>query len=145
MTLNTILWLGLAIGLAVLEASTFNLVSIWFAVGAVGGLAANWLGAGFTLQLTVFAVVSLLCLVVTRPLVGRLKPRNTVDSGADSNLGRTALVITPIRPDQPGRVRVDGVDWRAESALSLEAGELCRVTAVGSTTLTVEPQHAAVN
>ena len=40
---------------------------------------------------------------------------------------------------------LDGVDWRAESALPIAAGELCRVTAVGSTTLTVEPQHAAVN
>ncbi|MBQ8647581.1 MAG: NfeD family protein [Oscillospiraceae bacterium] len=143
MTPNIILWLALAIVLAVVEASTFNLVSIWFAVGAVGGLAASWLGAGFTVQLAVFAVVSLITLVATRPLVGRLKPRDTVGTSADSNLGRTGLVIAPIRPDQPGRVRVDGVDWRAESALPLEEGELCRVIAVGATTLTVEPQHAA--
>ena len=38
-----------------------------------------------------------------------------------------------------GRVRVDGVDWRAVCDTPLEAGTRCRVTAVGATTLTVEP------
>ena len=36
-------------------------------------------------------------------------------------------------------MRVDGVDWRAACSTSLEAGARCRVTAVGATTLTVEP------
>ena len=58
---------------------------------------------------------------------------------ADGNLGRTGLVLTPIRPGCEGRVRVDGVDWRAACSTPLEAGARCRVTAVGATTLTVEP------
>ena len=48
--------------------------------------------------------------------------------------------LTEQRPvAYPPCVRVDGVDWRAACSTSLEAGARCRVTAVGATTLTVEP------
>ena len=68
-----------------------------------------------------------------------LKPAAPKGLDADGNLGRTGLVLTPIRPGCEGRVRVDGVDWRAVCDTPLEAGTRCRVTAVGATTLTVEP------
>ena len=105
----------------------------------LGGLAASWLGASLLVQFAVFALVSFVCLLVTRPLVRRLRPAAPKGLDADGNLGRTGLVLTPIRPGCEGRVRVDGVDWRAASSTSLEAGTRCRVTAVGATTLTVEP------
>ena len=102
-------------------------------------LAASWLGASPLAQFVVFALVSFVCLLATRPLVRRLKPAAPKGLDADGNLGRTGLVLTPIRPGCEGRVRVDGVDWRAVCDTPLEAGTRCRVTAVGATTLTVEP------
>lgn len=139
MTPSLLFWLAAAVALLAAEGLTVNLVSIWFAVGAVGGLAASWLGASLLVQFAVFALVSFVCLLVTRPLVRRLKPAAPKGLDADGNLGRTGLVLTPICPGCEGRVRVDGVDWRAVCDTPLEAGTRCRVTAVGATTLTVEP------
>ena len=138
MTPSLLFWLAAAVALLAAEGLTVNLVSIWFAVGAVGGLAASWLGASLLVQFAVFALVSFVCLLVTRPLVRRLRPAAPKGLDADGNLGRTGLVLTPIRPGCEGRVRVDGVDWRAACSTPLEAGARCRVTAVGATTLTVE-------
>ena len=108
MTPSLLFWLAAAVALLAAEGLTVNLVSIWFAVGAVGGLAASWLGASPLAQFVVFALVSFVCLLATRPLVRRLKP--AAPKGLD------AVCDTP-----------------------LEAGTRCRVTAVGATTLTVEP------
>ena len=46
--------LAAAVALLAAEGLTVNLVSIWFAVGAVGGLAASWLGASLLVQFAVF-------------------------------------------------------------------------------------------
>ena len=73
MTPSLLFWLAAAVALLAAEGLTVNLVSIWFAVGAVGGLAASWLGASLLVQFAVFALVSFVCLLVTRPLVRRLQ------------------------------------------------------------------------
>ena len=102
MTPSLLFWLAAAVALLVAEGLTVNLVSIWFAVGAVGGLAASWLGASLLVQFAVFALVSFVCLLVTRPLVRRLRPAAPKGLDADGNLGRTGLVLTPIRPGCEG-------------------------------------------
>ena len=53
--------------------------------------------------------------------------------------GRRAVVVQPVRPGVPGRVRLDGVDWTAVCDTALEEGGECVVTAVESSTLRVEP------
>ena len=139
MTPSLLFWLAAAVALLAAEGLTVNLVSIWFAVGAVGGLAASWLGASPLAQFVVFALVSFVCLLATRPLVRRLKPAAPKGLDADGNLGRTGLVLTPIRPGCEGRVRVDGLDWQARAETPLPKGERCKVVAVDGAILIVVP------
>ena len=63
---------------------------------------------------------------------------------ADGNLGRTGLVLTPIRPGCEGRVRVDGLDWQARAEVPLAVGDRCKVTAVDGAVLIVVPVTADV-
>ena len=144
MTPSLLFWLAAAVALLAAEGLTVNLVSIWFAVGAVGGLAASWLGASLLVQFAVFALVSFVCLLVTRPLVRRLRPAAPKGLDADGNLGRTGLVLTPIRPGCEGRVRVDGLDWQARAEIPLAVGDRCKVTAVDGAVLIVVPVTADV-
>ena len=144
MTPSLLFWLAAAVALLAAEGLTVNLVSIWFAVGAVGGLAASWLGASLLVQFAVFALVSFVCLLVTRPLVRRLRPAAPKGLDADGNLGRTGLVLTPIRPGCEGRVRVDGLDWQARAEVPLAVGDRCKVTAVDGAVLIVVPVTADV-
>ena len=128
MQISPILWLAAAVGFLALEASTFNMTSIWFAIGSAAALLCCVFTGSFRVQAVVFLVVSILCLAAFRPLAAKL--------------GREATVLSPVTAELPGRVRLDGVDWNARCATpgdTLDPGALCRVTEIHSTLLIVEP------
>ena len=64
-----ILWLILVILLIVLEVATYQLVAIWFALGAAAALIVSLFELSGTAQIVVFIAVSALSLMASRPLV----------------------------------------------------------------------------
>ena len=141
MQISPILWLAAAVGFLALEASTFNMTSIWFAIGSAAALLCCVFTGSLRAQALVFIVVSALCLWTFRPLAAKLR-RKATPTNADRNLGREATVLTPVTAEVPGRVRLDGVDWNARCVTPgdrLEPGERCRITEIHSTLLLVEP------
>lgn len=139
-------WLVAAIALFVAEGLTFNLVTVWFALGSAAALVVSLFSGSFLFQFLVFVAVSLVCLLAFRPLACRLMRPSTPTNG-DRNVGRTATVLTAVSPETPGRVRLDGVDWNARTVggAILQPGQACRVVDIQSTLLFVEPQEAAVH
>ena len=134
-------WLIAAVGFLVLEGCTFNMTSIWFAIGAAAALISCLFTDLFRVQALLFIVVSVLCLLAFRPLAAKLRKNPTATNG-DRNLGREATVLTTVTADLPGRVRLDGVDWNARCATpgdTLAPGQSCRVAEIHSTLLIVEP------
>ena len=134
-SIDPIFWLLCAIGFVVLEAMTWNLVSIWFAVGSAAALLSCLLVQSFRVQAAVFIVVSALCLLAFKPLAKKLRKAPTATNG-DRNLGREATVLTPVTAEATGRVRLDGC---ATPGDTLAPGESCRVMEIHSTLLIVEP------
>lgn len=61
------MWLIILVVLALAEAATINLVSIWFAAGALTALLISLFCQNFWIQLVVFLLVSTLCLALVRP------------------------------------------------------------------------------
>lgn len=138
--LQAIGWLAATIFFVFIEASTFNLVSVWFAVGGAAALISCIFTGSLRVQSAVFVAVSILCLLALRPLTARLRRPLTPTNG-NLNVGRTATILTPVTDDAPGRARLDGVDWNAQAVpgASFAPGDKCRVAAIRSTTLIVEP------
>ncbi len=138
--LQAIGWLVATIVLVFIEATTFNLVSVWFAVGGAAALISCLFTDSLQAQSVVFVAVSILCLLALRPLAARLRRPATPTNG-DLNIGRTATILTPVADGAPGRARLDGVDWNAQAVpgVSFAPGDKCRVAAIRSTTLIVEP------
>lgn len=141
--MNPVPFLRLAavVGFLLLEASTFSMTSVWFAIGAAAALLTCLFTDSLRAQALVFIVVSALCLWAFRPLAAKLH-RKATPTNADRNLGREATVLTPVTAEVPGRVRLDGVDWNARCVTPgdrLESGERCRITEIHSTLLLVEP------
>ena len=135
------IWLGLFILFGIVEAATVSLTSIWFAIGAAAALISCLFTDLFRVQALLFIVVSVLCLLAFRPLAAKLRKAPTATNG-DRNLGREATVLTPVTAEEPGRVRLDGVDWNARCVTPgdiLNPGDHCRVTEIHSTLLLVEP------
>ena len=86
--------------------------------------------------------MSIVALLVTRPLVKKHVSPMRQATNADMNVGKRARVIRRITPEAPGRVRLEGVDWAARSATTIPEGSWCVVTAVESATLEVVPEPA---
>ena len=119
-----IIWLVILVFLIVLEASTVNLVAIWFALGTLFALLCSALGAPIWLQMLVFIGVSLLALAVTRPFVKKILTPKRTSTNYDRILGMTGIVneeIDNIRGT--GYVSVDGKDWMARS----EEGDIIKI------------------
>lgn len=102
MQISPILWLAAAVGFLALEASTFNMTSIWFAIGSAAALLCCVFTGSFRVQAVVFLVVSILCLAAFRPLAAKLRLKHTATNG-DRNLGREATVLSPVTAEVPGR------------------------------------------
>lgn len=100
MQISPILWLAAAVGFLALEASTFNMTSIWFAIGSAAALLCCVFTGSFRVQAVVFLVVSILCLAAFRPLAAKLRLKHTATNG-DRNLGREAIVLSPVTADGP--------------------------------------------
>lgn len=141
-SLNTLIWLGIVVLFALLEAATVGLVSLWFALGGLAALVTAAITPSVPIQIVVFLAVSFAALVFTRPLVRKARLNRAQPTNADRNIGRKAVVIVPVAPGFPGRVRLDGVDWAACAQEPLPEGTVCTVTQVQGATLTVEAQPA---
>ena len=107
-------WLILCLVLAGVEAVTVQLVSIWFALGALAAMLPAILGTNFTVQLSVFVVVSVLLLAVTRPLVKKKLAVKKVETNAKAVIGQVGVVTEEVTAVQ-GRVEVDDLSWSARS------------------------------
>ena len=112
-----LVWLVAMIACIVVELSTVSLTCIWFALGALAALLAGLFGAPFWLQLVWFFVVSILALVVTRPLVKKFINGKTQPTNADMVIGQSCVVLEPISNlSATGSVKVGGKVWTARSA-----------------------------
>ena len=113
----SIFWLVLAVVMGVLEASTAQLVSIWFAVGAVGGCVTSLITDKIWIQVVVALVVTVITLIATRPLAKRVINTKKTHTNSDRNIGKTAIVIADIdNIEAKGQVKVESTVWSAKSA-----------------------------
>lgn len=116
MTTMMIFWAVLFVLLVIAEFASMQLVSIWFAVGALGAFFAAMAGLEFIGQLSIFVLASLLLLVMTRPLLKKLTVKTVVPMNADKEIGSSAVIIEEVNAAVgTGRVRLNGVDWMAVS------------------------------
>lgn len=113
---SVVIWVVALILFSVIEAVTVQLVSIWFAAGALAALIADLLGAGVTVQFVVFLAVSIICFIVTRPLVKKFSTSKIQSTNADRCIGETAVVVEEIdNVNAKGQVKVNGNIWSARS------------------------------
>lgn len=127
MTSMMVFWGVVFVLMVIAECASMQLVSIWFAVGSLGAFFAAMLDLGFTGQLAIFVLVSLVLLIVTRPLLKKLRVQRIVPTNADKEIGATAVIIEEVDTAAgTGRVRLNGVDWIAVS----ESGSVLPVNTV---------------
>lgn len=138
-----IMWIVIAIIAAIIEGCTPQLVSIWFAIGAVVTAIVSVFTDNIIIQLAVFVAISVICIVVTRPLAKKLRS-NTGDipTNCDRYIGKTAEVIVDVdNTNAVGQVKVEGSVWSARSSTGepLPAGTRVVVNSIEGVKMIVTP------
>ena len=147
MNWEAIFWLIAMVIFAAMELMTVSLVSIWFAVGALGAIVVALLGGGLMLQVTVFLALAIVLLLSLRSVVRKhLSPRIT-KTNIDSIIGSTGGVVTPVNNIAAlGQVQLNGVEWSARSSNNshIAAGTLVRVDRIEGVKVYVSPVEESV-
>lgn len=135
-----LMWTIVLIAAIILEAITTDLVTIWFALGALVAIGLDYLGVGFTIQIVVFVVVSAICIVATRPIAKKYLRTNTTKTNLDRVIGKHCLVTTTITPDAHGEVKVMGNMWSAAGLDNayIEMGSYAEVVSIEGSHLVVK-------
>lgn len=115
--METILcWLLMAAIFIVVELVTLGLTTIWFAGGAFIAAIAGALGAGLAIQVILFLVVSILLLVLTRPLAVKHLDSKIEKTNSEALIGQTAVVIQEINNiNGVGQAKINGMEWTARA------------------------------
>lgn len=114
--MEMIFWLVLFVVLLVVEIATMGLTTIWFAGGALIAFIAAYIHLGIGLQIVLFLAVSILLLVLTRPIAVKYFNQEREKTNADSLIGQNAVVKEEINTIKAtGRVEVNGMEWSAKT------------------------------
>ena len=112
-----IIWLVAMIVLVIVEAMVPGLVSIWFALGALAALVSALFKAPVWLQIVWFLVVSILALILTKPLVKKFQTGKIQPTNADAVVGKECVVTEEVNNLLgTGAVKIGGKTWTARNA-----------------------------
>ncbi len=136
-------WIAVIIVACIMEWMTqVQLISIWAALGGVVALILELAGVGKEIQIVVFFVVTIVAIVLTRPLAKRMTGFKKTATNADMNIEKVGKV-TKIVDEELGvmRVKVENNDWSAttENKSVLPVGTEVVVQAIEGVKLIVKP------
>lgn len=141
----TVFWAGAIVLFLVIEAATVGLASIWFAIGSVCALIAAVLGAPLWLQIVWFIIISVVTLVLTRPLVKKYVNNKSEATNADRVIGSDCRVTERIdNLAGTGAVVADGKTWTARSTDGsvIDAGTVVTIKDIRGVKLMVAPPES---
>lgn len=111
-----IVWGIMIIVFGIIEATTTNLIAIWFMASSLITMICALAGVPLQGQIVIFAIATVVLLIATRPFVKRFTNGETEPLNADRCIGQQAVVIEAIDNMQAkGQVKVGGVVWSARS------------------------------
>jgi membrane protein implicated in regulation of membrane protease activity len=115
--LMIVIWSLVLIATIVIEFETADMVTIWFAVGAIGALIAAALEQTVFIQIGIFIIVSLVLIVLTRPMTKRFMDKTVIKTNADRFIGMIGTITVEVPVGGRGEVLVDNNKWIAFSSL----------------------------
>lgn len=142
-----LLWFGVVILAFVVEGITAEMVAIWFAPGAFVSMILAFFEVPFTVQLSVFVIITVIGLILTfavfKPLRKKHKPIEKTN--ADALTGQIAMVEEEVNNlAATGVVRVNGQLWTARMTNDNDIpqkGDWIEIVEVAGTKLICKPKE----
>jgi membrane protein implicated in regulation of membrane protease activity len=143
--MDIIFWLIMFVIFLVAEILTLGLTTIWFAGGAMVAFLLAILDVGLPIQIIAFLVVSIVLLILTRPIALRFFNQKREKTNVDSLIGQKAVVFEKIDSlHGVGRVELNGMEWSAKTedvGVVIEQGEIVVVQAIQGVKLIVKKEE----
>lgn len=113
----SIVWLAAVVVFLILEGFTYQLVSIWFVFGAIGGLIASFFtNVNAYAQLGIFIGLSIILLAALRPVAMKMMKKHEFRSNADGLIGKVVYITQEVNNlKSTGQGKVDGMYWTVRS------------------------------
>lgn len=134
------IWLAVILLTVIVEASTSQLIAIWFVSGGLAAMIAAFCHASIWLQIILFLLVSAVVLFSTRTFVKKVLHAKKTSTNADRYIGKQAIVTSDIDNIQGiGQVTALGTVWTARSQddLPIEKGALVLIERIDGVKLIV--------
>ena len=138
--MNWIFWLVLVIVLSFVEIATVSLVSIWFVASGIVAMILSFFIEDTAIITTIFILLGIFLLVISRPIVNKLRSKDNEKTNLDRIIGETAIVTEDIKKNVVGEVKVDGKRWSAQSKEKCIKGDTVKVLKIDGVKLIVEKE-----
>lgn len=138
--MNWIFWLVLVIVLSFVEIATVSLVSIWFVASGIVAMILSFFIEDSAIITTIFILLGIFLLVISRPIVNKLRSKDNEKTNLDRIIGETAIVTEDIKKNVVGEVKVDGKRWSAVSKEKCLKGDTVKVLKIDGVKLIVEKE-----
>ncbi len=136
-----LIWIAAVIMFIILEAATYQFVSIWFVFGSIAGLIACLCGAGFAVQMLVFIIVSAIMFIIFRPISMKLIKPKDFKTNADSLIGKNVLITQEVSNIKgTGQGKINGMVWTVRGGTDelIHVGETAKIKEIEGVKLIVE-------
>ena len=134
-------WFVAFLVLLFIEIITVNLVSIWFAIGALASIVTSFFTDSVAIQTIVFIIVSVIVLLIVKPLVKKFKKFDITPTNSDRVIGKVGDVTKKIERNKYGEVKIFGNVWTATSKDEIDEGEKVKVLSIDGVKLIVEKEE----
>lgn len=138
--MNWIFWLVLVIVLSFIEIATVSLVSIWFVASGIVAMILSFFIEDIAIITTVFILLGIFLLVLSRPIVNKLRSKDNEKTNLDRIIGESAIVTEDIKKNEVGEVKVDGKRWSAISKEKCLKGDRVKILKIDGVKLIVEKE-----
>ena len=130
-------WLAIAVGLAILEMATVNLVSIWYVASSIVAMIISLFIDNIVIQMAIFVLGGTILLILTKDAIKKILPEKT-KTNIDRIIGMDGIVTEKITKKNPGEVKVDGKRWTATADETIQVDETVKILEINSTKLKVK-------
>ena len=132
-------WIILAMAFIIGELLTGGFYLLSIGIGSIAAAILNYLQFSITVQITAFILITLIFILISRPLYRKLN-KNTVDkkSNTERLIGLKAKVTEDIDSHKIGTINVNGEVWKAISDEKISEGEEVEITDIEGVKLKVK-------
>jgi len=117
-----IMWAAIIAVALLLEFITYEFYTSWFAIGSAVALVMAATGVDLAWQVVAFFLVSLLFMIIFRPMLKRYADTKTVPTNADAHFGRKARLLSDV-VDGRSEIKLFGVTWVVNCEEPLKTGD----------------------